>query len=63
MSSRTMAFAASTWPAVRNRSTSNAPDLSVASLRVSETVSTATRSGLSSRGSLVVTAVPPETWS
>ena len=38
--------------------TSKAPDLSVASLRVSETVSTATRSGLNGRASLVTAALP-----
>ena len=55
MSSRTIAFAASRCPAPRKRSTSNAPDLSVVSSRVSDTVSTATRNEATDKsGALLV---------
>src|SRR5690606_9182541 len=50
-SSLTMRFSASRWPLAVTRSTRSAPDLSVASVRVSETVSTAIDSG---RNSLLI---------
>ncbi len=49
MSSLTMARAASSWPAAWIISARVAPDLSSASVRVSETVSTAMRTGMNGR--------------
>src|SRR5262245_26436459 len=49
MSSLTMARATSSWPAARIISASVAPDLSSAISRVSETVSTAMRTGMNGR--------------
>ena len=43
-SSATIARAASSWPAATSRSASSAPEVSVSSVRVSDTVSTAIRS-------------------
>src|SRR5947209_15731015 len=48
-SSATIAFSASACPAAVKRSTSKAPDLSVSSVRVSDTVNTAIRSGWNGR--------------
>ena len=48
-SSLTMALAASSWPAAASICTSVSPDVSSLALRVSDTVSTAMRTGMNGR--------------